>query len=102
MQTIITRNQAKQLIAKSAGSIFSTQFIKKDKTIRDMTCRLHVKKHLKHGGKVASTTAHIEKYVTVFEMNGQAKPNYKNINLDTMLTLTIDGKVYVIAHQATG
>ncbi len=97
METIINENQAKELIAKTGGSIFSTQFIKKDNTIRDMTCRLNVKKYLK-GGK--NTCSEYPQYVTVFEMKGEAKPCYRNINIETMLTLKIAGQVYVVAHQA--
>ena len=101
IETLITKEIAKKKIIATHGKIFSCIFIKKDKTIRKMKCRLHVKKHLIHGGTVASTTAHIEKYVTVFEMCGEATPVYRNINVDTMLTLTIEGEKFVIGKELT-
>jgi len=96
MQNIITESQAKQLIANTAGAIFITQFVKKDKSVRDMLCRLNVKKYLKTNK--ASTTAHLPQYITVFEMGVAAGANYRNINITTMLTLTINKVVHVIVH----
>jgi hypothetical protein len=100
METIINENKAKEIIVGTGGSIFSVQFIKKDGSIRDMTCRLHVKKYLKTGKP--STTAHIPKYITVFEMKGEAAPVYRNINVETLLTLKANNVQYCVAHQATG
>jgi hypothetical protein len=102
IETMITPEIASKKIYATKGRMFSCIFIKKDKTIRKMICRLHVKKYLKHGGKVASTTAHIKKYITVFEMCGEAEPVYKNINVETMITLHIEGEKFIIAHEATG
>jgi hypothetical protein len=96
MEKIITTEQAKEIIAQTKGAIFSTQFIKKDRTIRNMVCRLNVKKYLK-GGK--NNCAGYPQYVTVFEMKGEAAPIYRNINIDTMLTLKVGGNAYVIGHE---
>ena len=98
-ETMITIDEARERIYATAGAIFSCVFIKKDKSIRKMRCRLHVKKHLKHGGAVASTTAHMPKYVTVFEMRGEDAPVYRNINVETMLTLKIEGEKFIVAHE---
>jgi len=98
METIINENKAKEIIMATGGSIFSVQFVKKDGTIRDMTCRLHVKKYLKTGKP--STTAHIPKYITVFEMKGEAGPVYRNINIKTLLTMKAGGTQYCVMHPA--
>ena len=50
MQTI-NRTTAKELIKESKGLIFSTSFIKKDNTVRILTGRLQVTKHLKENAK---------------------------------------------------
>ena len=97
---LITEAKAKELIYDTKGAIFGVKFIKKDQSLREMTCRLHVKKHLVHKENPRpSTTAHIDKYITVFEMCGEAAPKYRNINLETMVVLNVDGKSYQICHD---
>lgn len=99
---IISENDAKAMILNTRGKIFSTTFFKKDNSIREMNCRLHVKKHLVHkDAPIPSTTAHIPKYITVFEMCGEDAPKYRNINVETMITLTVSGEVFSVAHEAT-
>lgn len=81
MEQAITATPAKTAVAsilksilKSSGSqIFSVQFVKKDDTIRNMQARLHVKKDRVHDGKVAPSTAHIPKYLTVYDVAFQNK-----------------------------
>lgn len=85
----ITRELAKKLIENS-NTIFSVQFIKKDGSIRDMVCRKGVTKYLK-GGK--NTVAGYTKYITVFEM---PKQEYRNINIETLQQLKINGNEYTI------
>ena len=63
----------------AGGKFFSVEFEKKDGTLRKMTCRLGVKKHLK-GGK--STVAHKNELLTVFE----AGVGYKNISLNKVMS----------------
>jgi len=96
METIISEVEAKEMIMNTKGNIFGVQFVKKDKSLRDMVCRLGVKKYLK-GGK--NTCAAYSEYVTVFEMVGVEEVKYRNINIKTMLTLKVSGKVYVINHN---
>ena len=66
--------------AIKTGKIFSVTFTKKDGTLRDMIARSGVKKHLKTDG-TPSTTSHIPKYFTVFDMQKEA---YRNINVETI------------------
>lgn len=84
----------RNLIEGTNGKFFTTTFTKKDGTLRTMNCRLGVKKHLVHGGP--SSTAHIPKYITVFEPKNDGSGSYKNINLETIRELSVGGvKVFV-------
>ena len=97
---LITEKQAKEMIYATGGKIFGVTFVKKDKSLREMQCRLHVKKHLVHKDDPRpSTTAHIDKYITVFEMCGEDAPKYRNINLETMINLNINGQKHLICHD---
>jgi len=71
------------------GQIFSAVFIKKNGDVRTMTCRLKVTKHLK-GGELAYD-AESRGLLPVFDMNKQA---YRTINVNTLVSLTINGQSY--------
>ena len=93
----ITKAQAKKMIenCKVFGMVFGVEFIKKDNTVRKMACRLGVQKHRTYTNR-PPTTAHIEKYITVYEMNGKSEKSYKNVNMDTLRMLTVDGITFKI------
>jgi hypothetical protein len=77
-------------IKELAGSqIFSVKFIKKDGTVREMVCRLGVKKHLK-GGELAYDAKGMG-YLPVFDMQ---KEEYRMVNTNTILEIKINGVVY--------
>jgi hypothetical protein len=67
------------------NQIFSAKFIKKDGTVRDMVCRLGVKKHLK-GGELGYDAKSMG-YLPVFDMQKQA---YRMININTLIEITIN------------
>lgn len=71
------------------GNIFSVQFIKKDGTLRDMVCRLGVKKYLK-GGEL-KFDAKSRGLLPVFDMQKQA---YRMINTNTLVSAKINGEKY--------
>ena len=71
------------------GQIFSAQFVKKNGEIRDMVCRLGVKKYLK-GGEL-KYDAKARNLLPVFDMQKEA---YRMININTLTQLKIDGEVY--------
>lgn len=73
------------------GKIFSVEFIKKDGTIRKMTCRLGVTKHLK-GGELTYNAAE-KNYLIVYDIKTE---NYRTINLNTLQKLTFEGNTYTI------
>lgn len=71
----------KDMINNTNGKIFTVTFRKKDGSLREMNARMGVQKHLRSDGKVASTTSHISKYATVYDMKAKG---YRNINLETL------------------
>ena len=72
------------LIENTEGKIFTVTFVKKDGSIRTMTARLGVKKHLKGG----ECTLNREQYIIAYDMQNQG---YRAINRDTILSLVFQG-----------
>ena len=90
MQTI-NRNKAKELIKESKGKIFSTTFVKKDNTIRTLTSRT---------GKQYTPTGKKQPYkpsdynlIPLYDMKKKA---FRMLNLNTLLTLSINNNKYII------
>jgi len=78
-----------QIVEAAGNNIFSVKFVKKDGTIRDMVCRLGVRKHLK-GGELAYD-AKARNLLPVFDMQKKA---YRMINISTLIELKLNGQVY--------
>ena len=76
------------IIESSNGKIVSVTFTKADGTLRVMTCRLGVTKHLKGG----ESTLDGSKYLTVFDM---VKKGYRAINRDTIRSVRLSGEEFV-------
>jgi len=89
--TRISKYQAYNKIVNSNGRIFSVSFTKKDETLREMTCRLGVKKGVKGIGM--SYKPSLKNLINVFDIQ---KDEHRNINLETLKTLKIDGRSYKI------
>ena len=68
--------------AMKSGKIFNVKFIKKNGELRDMTARMGVKKHHINTPSIPSTTSHIPKYLTVFDMKIS---EYRNVNVDAII-----------------
>jgi plasmid rolling circle replication initiator protein Rep len=79
-------NQIRELVK---SKIFSAVFIKKDGTLREIVCRLGVKKHLKGGELKYSPDDY--NYLTVFDMQ---KEQYRMINVNTLKSIKVDGVTY--------
>ena len=92
MQTI-NKNKAKELIKDSKGLIFSTTFIKKDNTIRTLTGRLQVTKHLKENAKKQPYNPNKYNLQPVYDLKAKG---YRMLNLNTLLTLTINNNKYIV------
>ena len=69
------------------GNFFRACFVKKDGTIREMTARFGVKKHLK-GGELGYNPEALN-YIIVFDVEKEA---YRTINLDKLVYLRYNGK----------
>lgn len=76
------------------GNFFRACFIKKDGTMREMTARFGVKKHLK-GGELSYNPEEFN-YIVVFDVEKEA---YRTINLDKLVYLRYNGKE-VIGNKA--
>lgn len=88
----INTDRAKELINLSKGRIFSAVFIKKDKTHRLINARLG--KHYKSKtGKEAHYKPKEFNLLPVYDMRIKA---FRMINLNTLLTLSINKNKYLI------
>jgi hypothetical protein len=76
------------------GNFFRACFIKKDGTVREMTARFGVKKHLK-GGELKYNPESLN-YIVVFDID---KGEYRTINMDKLIYLRYNGKE-VVGSQA--
>jgi hypothetical protein len=91
--TTINKDKAKELIEDTNGQIFSSTFIKKDGTHRLLTGRLKVTKGLKKDAKPRPYEPNKYNLLCVYDMKIN---NYRMINLNTLLTLTINKTNYKI------
>ena len=87
----ISRKDILQLIKDNKGTIFSVVFLKKDGSIRHMTCRFGVKKHLK-GGELRFDPLE-RAMLVVFDMQKEA---YRMINLETISNINMKGIEYYV------
>ena len=87
----ITREYAERLIASTNGAFFSVSFVKADGTHRDMVCRLGVRKGVKGVGM--SYDPKDRDLRPVFDV---AKRDYRMIPLNTLYSLTVDGKTFAV------
>jgi hypothetical protein len=66
--------------------IFKAVFVKRNGEIREMNCRLEVKKHLKGGRDVNDRN----RYLTVYDLKSKG---YRNINLNTIIEIRCGGNI---------
>ena len=92
MQTI-NRTRAKELIKESKGKIFNASFIKKDNTIRTLTGRLKVTQYLKENAKEQPYDPNKYNLQPVYDLKAKG---YRMINLNTLITLSINKTKYII------
>lgn len=91
----VSNLQAYILIKNSKGKIFGVTFKKTDGSIRHMTCRLGVKKYLT--GKGMSWNPELREKLSVFDTQ---KNEYRMINLDSLMGLTLNGQEYLVGSTA--
>jgi hypothetical protein len=88
----ITTDKAKQLINQSNGRIFSAVFVKKDNTHRLINARLG-KNYKSKTGRQAPYKAKEYNLLPVYDMKIK---DFRMLNFNTLLTLSIDKKAYKI------
>ena len=90
----ITTDKAKELIRETNGKkIFSSTFIKKNGEHRLLTGRIKVSKGLKKDAKPQPYEPSKYNLICVYDMK---KQSYRMINLNTLLTLSINKNTYTI------
>ena len=89
----INKTKAKELIKESKGKIFSTSFIKKDNTIRTLTGRLQVTQYLKENAKKQPYKPSDYNLQPVYDLKAK---DYRMLNLNTLITLSINKTKYII------
>jgi len=94
LSTEAKRKAITNAIYASKGKFFTVGFIKNNGEKRLLTGRLGVKAGLKHGGKRAPTTAHLDNYIVVFEPVKGRPPekSFRNVNLDSVYALNAFGQ----------
>ena len=90
MQTI-NRTKAKELIKESKGLIFAATFTKKDGTHRLMNARTG-KKYTPTGKKAPYKPSDYN-LIALYDMRKKA---FRMLNLNTLLTLSINNNKYII------
>jgi hypothetical protein len=83
-------NKLDFLLLNSDGRFVSVLFVKKDGTLRKLTGRLGVTKHLKGG----QSTLNPDQYVTIYDVENKG---YRAVNRNTIQELHIDGLVVKLA-----
>ena len=100
----VSERQALEIMRGTNGKMFSVQFEKKDGSIRDMTCRLGVKKGVIGTGRKgwASDTVKAYGLLGVYDMNkierlGE-KGAFRMVNIKTLRKFKINGQEYDVDH----
>ena len=110
-EVIIKREQVRNLLKDFNGEIFGALFFKKDGSLRDMICRLHVQKDLSELGWIKPEDERSSNWrkeqdeehelITVYDMNKIiddkiTKGAYRRINLETLVEIRHGGVVYKV------
>lgn len=91
MTITINRELAKIKIHDTNGRIFRAKFVKKDGSLREMVCRLGVRKYVNGVGRNFDPKDY--ELVGVFDMQKDA---HRMINIKTLQALTINGTTYEV------
>jgi len=75
------------IILSSGGKFVSVTFVKKDGSLRTLTGRLGVTKHLKGG----VSTLDPNQYITIFDV---VNKGYRAVNRETIQSVTFEGETH--------
>lgn len=78
-------------IIGNKGKFFSVTFVKKDGSIRNMTCRLGVNKNLKGKGMAYNTED--KDYLVVYSTQDK---DYRIVNINTLLRIKANGNDIIL------
>lgn len=85
-------DQVKALVEQAGGKFFNVQFVKKDGTIRSMTCRREVAKYSSGGEAGYSANPN---NVGVWEVcECQGKEAYRCFNAENVIAMKVKGMEY--------
>ena len=87
----ISKATAKDMIQNSRGKIFTTTYIKKDKSKRVMNCRLNVQKGVTGEGLKYNPDEY--NLIPVYDMQ---IGGYRMVNVDTLVSLSISNETYEV------
>jgi len=95
MQIEISRDEVLPTIRnniKLPQEVFWVWFVKKDGSVRAMSCSLHVFKHLK-GGEKSWKDEDFPHLLTVFDTKTKG---YRTVNLNTVFKLSVHHNTYIV------
>ena len=102
MQYIIHRSKLMMFIQSIKGKIVHVKWYKKDGSLRSANVRTGVYQKLKGGaGSAKSTNSYITVYL-MWQMDGasfKAESGYRNLNLNTISSITYNNYTYEITPQ---
>jgi len=90
----VTPKKAYELIQNHKGEFFHVVFIKKDGTLRKMTCRTGVKKYLR-GGSLSYDPSKVLN-VPVYDMEAKG---YRTVKCSSIKSLSLSGDTYEVSDE---
>ncbi len=95
MESIIKREQVKEILKSAGSTIFGCSFIKRSTgEVRDINCRMGVVKHLR-GGKPAYSFAE-KNLLPVYDV---VNKGYRVIALEGVLEIRLGGNIYLVRQK---
>jgi len=92
LQKTVSPTQAMgKILSFNNGRFFSVKFVKKDGSVRKMTCKKVVKKAI--NGKGAKYNALERGYLPVYDVSKEA---YRTLNFDTLQEFKLNGIKYQV------
>lgn len=89
---LINKYKLGSLLKETNGKFVSVEFVKKDGSVRHLTGRFGVTKHLKGG--VNKTVESCNSYMTIYDTQNSG---YRTINLETIKKVKFGGEVYEVS-----
>jgi len=93
--------QKRELLNSASGRIFSVKFLKKDKSVREMSCMRWLKDALTYGVEDVrpNSCSHLPNIYTLADINAinprtGKKGDYRNLDLNSLIEVVIDKKHY--------